>query len=252
MPTTVGVTQFRCTEPDVPDPASCNRFCVALLPLLACFSSPKIVRARQARNTLCRKEAVRNFHEHSGSFSSVSLCLVSRDFSRTFLIWLAARALDGCFKIGSSVSIAVLLYTLHNLVSAAAAYPIGRGGDRMPKIRLLALGYWLGVGTNVVLVLFGNSLGWLVLVILLRCLHRNGGDAGEGCSRRVAASRATQPWLWDTGFWISDYERPKSTSKGVFRVPRSPKRRRSTVSLRFSVVPDSSWGYHYPMYLVGS
>jgi len=89
------------------------------------------------------------------------------DFSRTFLIWLAAGALGGGFKNGSSASIAVLLYTVHNLVSALAAYPIGRRGDRTPKIKLLVSGYWLGVVTNVVLALFGRSIHWLILVILL-------------------------------------------------------------------------------------
>src|SRR5207302_8194027 len=40
------------------------------------------------------------------------------DFSRTFLIWLAAKGLgeDGSHAAGA-VSVAVLLYTLHNLVS---------------------------------------------------------------------------------------------------------------------------------------
>jgi hypothetical protein len=41
------------------------------------------------------------------------------------------------------VSTAVLLYTLHNLV-AAAAYPVGRLGDRGAKMRVLLAGYGLG------------------------------------------------------------------------------------------------------------
>lgn len=61
----------------------------------------------------------------------------------------------------------MLLYAVHNLVSAAAAYPIGRLGDRTAKIGLLAAGYCLGGGTNVVLALFGSSFQWLVLVIVL-------------------------------------------------------------------------------------
>jgi MFS family permease len=89
------------------------------------------------------------------------------DFSRTFLIWLAAKALGETSSHGSTVSIAVLLYAIHNLVSAVAAYPIGRLGDRIPKISLLAGGYCVGVGTNLVLALFGSSLHWLMLVIVL-------------------------------------------------------------------------------------
>lgn len=89
------------------------------------------------------------------------------DFSRTFLIWLATKALGETSSHGATVSIAVLLYAIHNLVSAVAAYPIGRLGDRVPKINLLAGAYCVGVGTNLVLALFGGSLHWLVLVIIL-------------------------------------------------------------------------------------
>jgi MFS family permease len=90
------------------------------------------------------------------------------DFSRTFLIWLAAKGLgeDGNHAAGM-VSVAVLLYTLHNLVSAGVAYPIGRLGDRSSKLTILLWGYVLGVGTNVLLALFSDSLGWLVAVVVL-------------------------------------------------------------------------------------
>jgi MFS family permease len=90
------------------------------------------------------------------------------DFSRTFLIWLAAKGLgeDGNHAAGM-VSVAVLLYTLHNLVSAGVAYPIGRLGDRSSKLTILLWGYVLGVGTNVLLALFSGSLGWLVAVVVL-------------------------------------------------------------------------------------
>jgi MFS family permease len=90
------------------------------------------------------------------------------DFSRTFLIWLAAKGLgeDGSHAAGT-VSVAVLLYTLHNLVSAGAAYPVGRLGDRSSKVTILLWGYGLGVGTNVLLALFSGSLGWLVAIVVL-------------------------------------------------------------------------------------
>ena len=90
------------------------------------------------------------------------------DFSRTFLIWLAAKGLgeDGSHAAGA-VSVAVLLYTLHNLVSAGVAYPVGRLGDRSSKLTILLWGYGLGVGTNALLALFSDSLGWLVAVVVL-------------------------------------------------------------------------------------
>lgn len=89
------------------------------------------------------------------------------DFSRTFLILLAAKALgeDGEAR-PATLSIAVLLYALHNGVSALAAYPIGRLGDRWPRLRLLACGYGLGVVTNLVLAFGSGSIAWVVVAVV--------------------------------------------------------------------------------------
>jgi MFS family permease len=88
------------------------------------------------------------------------------DFSRTFLIVLAARAL-GESHVTGVLSIAVLLYAGHNLVSALAAYPAGRLGDAGSKPRILVAGYALGVVTNLTLALAGASLPWLVVAIAM-------------------------------------------------------------------------------------
>ncbi|MGH7337568.1 MAG: MFS transporter, partial [Myxococcota bacterium] len=88
------------------------------------------------------------------------------DFSRTFLIFLAAAAL-GAGDPGTVLSTAVLLYAGHNLVSALAAYPAGRLGDARSKSRVLVGGYALGVVTNSILAITTGSLGWLVVAIAL-------------------------------------------------------------------------------------
>lgn len=90
------------------------------------------------------------------------------DFSRTFLVWLAARAVgeDGGMAAGS-LSLAALLYMVHNLVSAVAAYPVGHVGDQRSKLSVLMVGYGVGVGTNLLLALMGGSLAWLVAAIVL-------------------------------------------------------------------------------------
>ena len=94
------------------------------------------------------------------------------DFSRTFLIWLAANALgQPANHAAGTISVALLLYTLHNVTSAAAAYPIGLLGDRRAKLPILLRGYGLGVGTNVLLMFFSSSLAGLVLVVLLSGLY---------------------------------------------------------------------------------
>ncbi|HWU89500.1 MAG TPA: MFS transporter [Kofleriaceae bacterium] len=92
------------------------------------------------------------------------------DFSRTFLIVLAARAL-GEGDPSAVLTTAVLLYAGHNLVSALAAYPAGRLGDAGSKPRVLLAGYALGVITNVTLALAGGSLPWLALAIVLSGIY---------------------------------------------------------------------------------
>ncbi len=88
------------------------------------------------------------------------------DFSRTFLIVLAARALgDG--EPTAVLTTAVLLYAGHNLVSALAAYPAGKLGDAGSRARILLVGYALGVVTNVTLAFAGASLPWLIVAIAL-------------------------------------------------------------------------------------
>ncbi len=80
------------------------------------------------------------------------------DFSRTFLIVIAAGAL-GTDHAGL-LSAAVRLYAGHNAVSALTAYPAGKLGDATSKSRVLIAGYALGVITNLA---FGH--GHLPIVI---------------------------------------------------------------------------------------
>lgn len=90
------------------------------------------------------------------------------DFSRTFLIWLAVQQLDApVTHAAGTVSVAVLLYTLHNLISAGVAFPVGHMGDRSSKLRILLWGYGLGAGTNFLLALLSGSIVWLVAIVLL-------------------------------------------------------------------------------------
>jgi MFS family permease len=89
------------------------------------------------------------------------------DFSRTFLILLAVYALGGNGDAErGTFSTALLLYVIHNLVSAIVAYPVGHVGDRFSKRRLLLGGYALGVGTNVLLAFGSSSLALLSVAIV--------------------------------------------------------------------------------------
>ncbi len=90
------------------------------------------------------------------------------DFSRTFLVWLAARAMgeEGHFVAGN-LSFAAMLYMIHNLVSAMVAYPMGHWGDRRSKLGVLLVGYALGVATNTLLSTAGEARLALVAVIVM-------------------------------------------------------------------------------------
>ncbi|HTQ38461.1 MAG TPA: MFS transporter [Pirellulales bacterium] len=105
------------------------------------------------------------------------------DFSRTFLVWLAALALGnggmssavaasgntaaGGVAIVHFAALPMLLYAMHNAVSAMAAYPVGHLGDRRAKLPLLIGGYALGVATNSLLAIESSSIGWLALIFVL-------------------------------------------------------------------------------------
>ncbi|HZZ27770.1 MAG TPA: MFS transporter [Pirellulales bacterium] len=105
------------------------------------------------------------------------------DFSRTFLVWLAAMAMNtGAAARGSTTTasaaltgatilhfaaLPMLLYAMHNAVSAVVAYPVGHLGDRRAKLPLLVGGYTLGVATNALLAMENGSMAWLSLVFVL-------------------------------------------------------------------------------------
>jgi MFS family permease len=90
------------------------------------------------------------------------------DFSRTFLILLAAAAFgETGGTTAGVVSMAVLLYAAHNVVSAVAAYPAGHLGDRGSKLHVLVFGYGLGVVTNALLAFSSGTPSLLVVAIVL-------------------------------------------------------------------------------------
>lgn len=88
------------------------------------------------------------------------------DFSRTFLIFLAAAAFGGgdasaLSTTGVAMTAGILAYTIHNAVSGVAALPAGRLSDRWPKRTILCIGYALGAATNALLA-FGSGTAAVV------------------------------------------------------------------------------------------
>ncbi len=119
------------------------------------------------------------------------------DFSRTFLVLLTAGAL-GETEPGGTLSLAVLLYAMHNLVSAGAAYPIGSLGDRRGKRGILIAGYALGVLTNVLLALGGGTIGWLAAAIVMSGVY----IAAEETLEKAAAAELLPRELRSLGFGV--------------------------------------------------
>jgi MFS family permease len=91
------------------------------------------------------------------------------DFSRSLLILLAARAFSshGATLGVSPGTLAVSLYAAHNVVSAIAAFPAGRYADRFSKKSVLLVGYALGVVTNGLLFVAGETALGIVCAVVL-------------------------------------------------------------------------------------
>ena len=87
------------------------------------------------------------------------------DFSHTLLILYATRALTPGHGIARAASIAVGLYTLHNVFYAGSAYLSGWLSDHVPSRKaVLAAGYALAGITALLLCMETNSL-WLIALI---------------------------------------------------------------------------------------
>ena len=82
------------------------------------------------------------------------------DFSRSFLILAIA-------KTAPSVGLPVVLYALHNGVSALATFPAGHLADRFGRRRVLAAGYALGLGVNLTLAIASHSIPGVCVAFLL-------------------------------------------------------------------------------------
>lgn len=120
------------------------------------------------------------------------------DFSRTFLIWIAARAMGSDFSTDGVLSGVVLLYAGHNLIAALAAYPAGHVGDRRSRPRVLAAGYALGVLVNLLLALSGGSIALVAAAIALSGVYIS---IEETIEKAVAAELLPRQWR-SLGFGI--------------------------------------------------
>jgi MFS family permease len=102
------------------------------------------------------------------------------DFSHTLLILYASRALTPTHGVARSASLAVALYTLHNIFNAGSAYLSGWLSDFLPQRKyVLAAGYAVGGITAILLCTGTQSLALLAVIFILAGLYKGTEDALE-------------------------------------------------------------------------
>ena len=94
------------------------------------------------------------------------------DFSHSLLILYATRMLTPVHGMARAASIAVGLYTVHNVFSASSAYASGWLSDRVSRRKVvLAAGYALAGVTAILLCTGTHSLWLLALIFVLAGLY---------------------------------------------------------------------------------
>jgi len=102
------------------------------------------------------------------------------DFSHSLLILYASRMLAPQLGLARAASIAVVLYTVHNVFSAASAYGSGWLSDHVPQRKIvLAAGYFLAGITAVLLCTSAHSIRLLGVIFVLGGLYFGVVDALE-------------------------------------------------------------------------
>ncbi|HWB83398.1 MAG TPA: MFS transporter [Bryobacteraceae bacterium] len=106
------------------------------------------------------------------------------DFAHTLLVLAAVQLLAPEHGLVRAGELAALLYALHNVVYAAAAFPVGMLADRFHKQSLLAVGYLLGAVTGFAVAgLFAwhlAGIGALTIVFALAGIYLGFEDTLEG------------------------------------------------------------------------
>ncbi len=102
------------------------------------------------------------------------------DFSHTLLILYATKMLAAEYGMARAASMAVVLYTLHNVFYAASAYLSGWLSDHVPNRRMvLSGGYGLAVVTALLLCTGTHSLWLLGAIFVLAGLYIGTEEALE-------------------------------------------------------------------------
>lgn len=94
-------------------------------------------------------------------------CFGIADYANTLLILRATQVLSESYGADQAGSIAILLYSLHNVMYAAGAYPVGVLADRFGKRWLLVGAYFLAALYNFLLIVAVPSIALLALIFAM-------------------------------------------------------------------------------------
>jgi MFS family permease len=119
-------------------------------------------------------------------------------FAPTLLILRASQILAPRLGFSKAAAISVGLYTFHNLIDAAAAYPAGALGDRIGKRGLLAAGYVIGVVSYAGFIFEQPTIPVLVVLFGLAGIH----DAFQQSLEKSLAAELLPGSVRGTGFGV--------------------------------------------------
>jgi MFS family permease len=89
------------------------------------------------------------------------------DFSHSLLILYASRMLTPAYGMARAASMAVVLYTLHNVFYAGSAYASGWLSDYVPQRKIVLAGGYGLAGITAILLCTGTHSLWLLTVIFI-------------------------------------------------------------------------------------
>ena len=143
---------------------------VALVPGLLAAGCVFWLVTERAQDPITERQAVLRPAMPRGYWPLVGAVLLFGlgDFSRSFLILAVAKAAPAV-QGGTAIlfGLPVLLYALHNGVSALATFPSGQLADRLGRRRVLAVGYLLGFGVNLTLAFASHAIAAVCFAFLL-------------------------------------------------------------------------------------
>jgi MFS family permease len=119
------------------------------------------------------------------------------DFSHTLLILYAVQSLSPLHPQNAG-ALAIMLYTVHNVLYAGGAYPAGALADRIGKPWLLAGAYLLAVLMNLLLIAMVPSISLLAAVFIVAGL----GYALQQSLERAIAADLAPAQVRSTGFGV--------------------------------------------------